>query len=173
MLKTAGFVQVESIGQLEGQTFCQDPHCGDVLVFPAQLRAQLYSTQLLSNHKLIIQVRAAQREELPKKEQPPPGGLNLVSEICVAPSISDIHNFTLAIDLPKLIMRLRSHMPTKISLPGNEYFTLLPLIRPYFILSYKDFFSLGGGEQFNHLISTPLKSSCRTNCKQNTAPQHN
>ncbi|XP_074530609.1 putative methyltransferase NSUN7 [Halichoeres trimaculatus] len=55
VLKTAGFLQVESIGQLEGQTFCQDPHCGDVLVFPAQLRAQLYSTELLSNHKLIIQ----------------------------------------------------------------------------------------------------------------------
>ncbi|CAJ1058511.1 putative methyltransferase NSUN7 [Xyrichtys novacula] len=55
VLMTAGFLQVESIGQLEGQTFCQDPHCGDVLVFPAQLRAQLYSTELLSNHKLIIQ----------------------------------------------------------------------------------------------------------------------
>uniref|UniRef100_A0A3Q3E1Y1 NOP2/Sun RNA methyltransferase family member 7 n=1 Tax=Labrus bergylta TaxID=56723 RepID=A0A3Q3E1Y1_9LABR len=55
MLKTAGFTQVKSIGQLEGQTFCQDPHCGDVLVFPAQLRAQLYSTELLSNQKLIIQ----------------------------------------------------------------------------------------------------------------------
>ncbi|XP_041653838.1 putative methyltransferase NSUN7 [Cheilinus undulatus] len=55
VLKTAGFTQVESIGQLEGQTFCQDPHCGDVLVFPAQLKAQLYSTELLSNHKLIIQ----------------------------------------------------------------------------------------------------------------------
>ncbi|XP_034545856.1 putative methyltransferase NSUN7 [Notolabrus celidotus] len=55
VLKTAGFSQVESIGQLEGRTFCQDPHCGDVLVFPAQLRAQLYSTELLSNHKLIIQ----------------------------------------------------------------------------------------------------------------------
>uniref|UniRef100_UPI0037E71106 putative methyltransferase NSUN7 n=1 Tax=Semicossyphus pulcher TaxID=241346 RepID=UPI0037E71106 len=54
-LKTAGFLWVKSIGQLEGQTFCQDPHCGDVLVFPAQLRAQLYSTELLSNHKLIIQ----------------------------------------------------------------------------------------------------------------------
>ncbi|KAM7000801.1 putative methyltransferase NSUN7 [Tautogolabrus adspersus] len=55
MLKTAGFTQVKSIGQLEGQTFCQDPHCGDVLVFPAQQRAQLYSTELLSNNKLIIQ----------------------------------------------------------------------------------------------------------------------
>ncbi|XP_030595490.1 putative methyltransferase NSUN7 [Archocentrus centrarchus] len=55
VLKSAGFSQVKSIGQLEGQTFCQDPHCGDLLVFPAQLKAQLYSTKLLSEHKLIIQ----------------------------------------------------------------------------------------------------------------------
>ncbi|XP_069027258.1 putative methyltransferase NSUN7 isoform X2 [Embiotoca jacksoni] len=55
VLKSAGFSQVQSIGQLEGQTFCQDPHCGDTLVFPAQLRAELYSTKLLSDHKLIIQ----------------------------------------------------------------------------------------------------------------------
>ncbi|KAL7395569.1 hypothetical protein ABVT39_019442 [Epinephelus coioides] len=55
VLKSVGFSQVKSIGQLEGQTFCQDPHCGDVLVFPAQLKAQLYTTKLLSNHKLIIQ----------------------------------------------------------------------------------------------------------------------
>nr|XP_046261314.1 putative methyltransferase NSUN7 isoform X2 [Scatophagus argus] len=54
-LKSAGFSQVKSIGQLEGQTFCQDPHCGDILVFPAQLKAQLHSTKLLSDHKLIIQ----------------------------------------------------------------------------------------------------------------------
>uniref|UniRef100_A0A3Q3JBR5 SAM-dependent MTase RsmB/NOP-type domain-containing protein n=1 Tax=Monopterus albus TaxID=43700 RepID=A0A3Q3JBR5_MONAL len=55
VLKNAGFSQVKSVGQLQGQTFCQDPHCGDVLVFPAQLKAQLYATKLLSNHKLIIQ----------------------------------------------------------------------------------------------------------------------
>ncbi|XP_040904345.1 putative methyltransferase NSUN7 [Toxotes jaculatrix] len=55
VLKGAGFSEVKSIGQLEGQTFCQDPHCGDILVFPAQLKAQLYSTKLLSDHKLIIQ----------------------------------------------------------------------------------------------------------------------
>ncbi|XP_071313523.1 putative methyltransferase NSUN7 isoform X2 [Trachinotus anak] len=55
VLQNAGFLQVESIGQLEAQTFCQDPHCEDILVFPAQLKAQLYSTKLLSNHKLIIQ----------------------------------------------------------------------------------------------------------------------
>ncbi|XP_073342581.1 putative methyltransferase NSUN7 [Pagrus major] len=54
-LKSAGFSQVKSIGQLDGQTFCLDPHCGDVLVLPAQLKAQLCSTKLLSDHKLIIQ----------------------------------------------------------------------------------------------------------------------
>ncbi|XP_076595910.1 putative methyltransferase NSUN7 [Chaetodon auriga] len=55
VLKSAGFSQVKSIGQLEGQTFCQDLHCGDILVLPAQLKAQLYSTKLPSDHKLIIQ----------------------------------------------------------------------------------------------------------------------
>lgn len=64
VLKSAGFSQVKSIRQLEGQTFCQDPHCGDVLVFPAQLKAQLYTTKLLSDHKLIIQVQATQRDEV-------------------------------------------------------------------------------------------------------------
>ncbi|KAM4554874.1 putative methyltransferase NSUN7 [Odontesthes bonariensis] len=55
VLRNAGFSQVKSIGQLDGQTFCQDPHCVDTLVFPAQLKAQLCSTKLLSDHKLIIQ----------------------------------------------------------------------------------------------------------------------
>ncbi|XP_034400085.1 putative methyltransferase NSUN7 [Cyclopterus lumpus] len=55
VLKSAGFSQVKSIGQLEGQTFCQDSHCGDILVFPAQLKAQLYTTRLLRDHTLIIQ----------------------------------------------------------------------------------------------------------------------
>ncbi|XP_070692913.1 putative methyltransferase NSUN7 [Pempheris klunzingeri] len=55
VLRSAGFSQVKSIGQLEGQTFCQDPHCGHILVFPAHLKAQLYSTKLLSDHKLIPQ----------------------------------------------------------------------------------------------------------------------
>lgn len=58
VLKSEGFSQVKSIGQLEGQTFCQDPHCGDILVFPVQLKTQLYSTKLLSDHKLIIQDRS-------------------------------------------------------------------------------------------------------------------
>ncbi|XP_056295492.1 putative methyltransferase NSUN7 isoform X2 [Pseudoliparis swirei] len=55
VLKSAGFSQVNSIGQLEGQTFCQDSHCGDILVFPAQLKAQLNTTELLRDHTLIIQ----------------------------------------------------------------------------------------------------------------------
>lgn len=55
VLKGAGFSRVRSIDQLEGKTFCQDPHCEDILVFPAQMKAQLDSTKLLSNHKLIVQ----------------------------------------------------------------------------------------------------------------------
>ncbi|XP_019934940.2 putative methyltransferase NSUN7 isoform X1 [Paralichthys olivaceus] len=54
-LESLGFSQVKSIGQLEGQTYCKDPHGGDVLVFPAQLKPQLYSTKLLLDHKLVIQ----------------------------------------------------------------------------------------------------------------------
>ncbi|CAG5990997.1 unnamed protein product [Menidia menidia] len=55
VLRNEGFSQVKSIEQLEDQTFCQDPHCVDTLVFPAQMKALLCSTKLLSDHKLIIQ----------------------------------------------------------------------------------------------------------------------
>lgn len=56
VLKDAGFSPVESVDQLESGTFCQDPHCEDTLVFPAQAKAELRNTNLLSEHKLIIQV---------------------------------------------------------------------------------------------------------------------
>ncbi|KAM6923465.1 putative methyltransferase NSUN7 [Xenentodon cancila] len=55
LLSSAGFSQVKSVELLEGPSFCYDPHCGDTLVFPAQLKAQLNCTKLLSDHKLIIQ----------------------------------------------------------------------------------------------------------------------
>lgn len=115
VLKSAGFSQVKSIGQLEGQTFCRDPHCGDMLVLPAQLKAQLYSTKLLGDHKLIIQVQAALRES--RFLTRAAFSLEIV-EICWTPSIfPDIYDFILVIDLLKLIGRMRSLMPTKISLP--------------------------------------------------------
>lgn len=65
MLKDAGFSQVESVERLEGQTFCQDPHCEDTLVFPAQARAALHSTKLAGDFKLIIQVQSALEESEP------------------------------------------------------------------------------------------------------------
>ncbi|XP_077433868.1 putative methyltransferase NSUN7 [Vanacampus margaritifer] len=55
VLTSAGLSQVNSVKQLEGQTFCQDPNCEDVLVFPAQMKARLDSTKLLHNRKLIMQ----------------------------------------------------------------------------------------------------------------------
>ncbi|CAN9514973.1 unnamed protein product [Ophioblennius macclurei] len=55
VLKSAGFSRAESIGRLAGQTFCHDPHCEDTLVFPAHMKAQLFSTKLLSQHKLVVQ----------------------------------------------------------------------------------------------------------------------
>ncbi|KAK2849166.1 hypothetical protein Q5P01_009000 [Channa striata] len=58
ILKSGGFSEVRSVGQLEGQSFCQDVHCRDMLVFPASLKAQLYYTTLISDHKLIIQDKA-------------------------------------------------------------------------------------------------------------------
>ncbi|KAK7922766.1 hypothetical protein WMY93_009668 [Mugilogobius chulae] len=57
-LKRAGFSRVRSVGQLEGKTFCQDPHCEDILVFPAEVKTQLDLTSLLSKHKLIVQDKA-------------------------------------------------------------------------------------------------------------------
>lgn len=65
MLKDAGFSQVESVKQLEGQTFCHDPHCEDTLVFPAQASAALHSTKLPGDYKLIIQVQSALEETEP------------------------------------------------------------------------------------------------------------
>uniref|UniRef100_A0A3Q3W544 SAM-dependent MTase RsmB/NOP-type domain-containing protein n=1 Tax=Mola mola TaxID=94237 RepID=A0A3Q3W544_MOLML len=55
VLKSEGFLQVKSIGQLEGQTFCRDSHCGDILVLPAHMKTQLCSTKLLTDHKIVIQ----------------------------------------------------------------------------------------------------------------------
>ncbi|XP_077388524.1 putative methyltransferase NSUN7 isoform X2 [Festucalex cinctus] len=55
VLTSAGLSQVNLVRQLEGQTFCQDPDCEDVLVFPAQMKARLDSTKLLHNRKLIMQ----------------------------------------------------------------------------------------------------------------------
>ncbi|XP_008325307.2 putative methyltransferase NSUN7 [Cynoglossus semilaevis] len=55
VLKSSGFSQVKSAAHLEGQSFCRDPHCGDLLVFPAGLKPRLNSTNLLTDHKLTIQ----------------------------------------------------------------------------------------------------------------------
>ncbi|XP_062380273.1 putative methyltransferase NSUN7 [Sardina pilchardus] len=54
-LKREGFAQVKSPGQLDGQTFCQDPHCQDLLAFPPQQKAGPHRTKLLGQHKLIAQ----------------------------------------------------------------------------------------------------------------------
>nr|XP_057919925.1 putative methyltransferase NSUN7 [Doryrhamphus excisus] len=55
VLNGAGVSRVASMEQLEGQTFCRDPHCDDVLVFPAWMKATLDSTKMLHEHKLILQ----------------------------------------------------------------------------------------------------------------------
>ncbi|XP_073778522.1 putative methyltransferase NSUN7 isoform X1 [Danio rerio] len=55
VLHTSGFVCVESVGQLEGRTFCKDPHCLDLLVFPNSVKRELSDTRLLSDYRLVIQ----------------------------------------------------------------------------------------------------------------------
>ncbi|XP_076148881.1 putative methyltransferase NSUN7 [Alosa pseudoharengus] len=55
VLMREGFAQVKSSRQLDGQTFCQDPHCQDLLAFPPQQNAELYRTKLLGQYKLIAQ----------------------------------------------------------------------------------------------------------------------
>ncbi|XP_018601674.2 putative methyltransferase NSUN7 [Scleropages formosus] len=55
VLKRAGISQAESLSQLETPAFCLDPHCRDVLVFSPKLRTSLYETDLLSEHKLVVQ----------------------------------------------------------------------------------------------------------------------
>ncbi|MCJ8739600.1 hypothetical protein PDJAM_G00049040 [Pangasius djambal] len=55
VLKTAGFSHVKSITQLEGQTFSEDLHCLDLLVFPMCAKRELQKTNLLKDYKLVIQ----------------------------------------------------------------------------------------------------------------------
>lgn len=56
VLKTAGFSHVKSITQLEGQMFCKDLHCLDLLVFPTCAKRELHKTNLLKDCRLVIQV---------------------------------------------------------------------------------------------------------------------
>ncbi|XP_060757202.1 putative methyltransferase NSUN7 isoform X2 [Neoarius graeffei] len=55
VLKAAGFSHVKSITQLEGQTFCEDLHCLDLLVFPTCAKRELHKTNLLKDCRLVIQ----------------------------------------------------------------------------------------------------------------------
>ncbi|XP_017339057.1 putative methyltransferase NSUN7 isoform X1 [Ictalurus punctatus] len=58
VLKAAGFSHVKSITQLEGQTFCEDLHCLDLLVFPTCAKRELHKTNLLKDRRLVIQDKA-------------------------------------------------------------------------------------------------------------------
>ncbi|XP_026135238.1 putative methyltransferase NSUN7 [Carassius auratus] len=55
VLHTSGFSCVKSVGQLEGQTFCKDLHCRDLLVFHSSVKNDLSNSRLLSDGRLIIQ----------------------------------------------------------------------------------------------------------------------
>nr|XP_055033275.1 putative methyltransferase NSUN7 [Misgurnus anguillicaudatus] len=54
-LHASGFSCVKSVRQLKGQTFCKDPHCHDLLVFPNNMKTELIQTGLLTDYGLIIQ----------------------------------------------------------------------------------------------------------------------
>ncbi|XP_043089171.1 putative methyltransferase NSUN7 isoform X2 [Puntigrus tetrazona] len=55
VLHTSGFSCVMSVGQLEGRTFCKDPHCHDLLVFPSSVKNDLTNSRLLRDGRLVIQ----------------------------------------------------------------------------------------------------------------------
>ncbi|KAI4905734.1 hypothetical protein NFI96_012687 [Prochilodus magdalenae] len=56
-LRAASFVQVEPRNHLEGDAFCTDMHCPDVLLFSQQAQQKLDETLLLTDHSLIIQAK--------------------------------------------------------------------------------------------------------------------
>ncbi|XP_072107960.1 putative methyltransferase NSUN7 [Mobula birostris] len=55
LLESKGFTKVKCASDLEGLSFCEDRHCQDVLLFPAQLTSKLYNLELVTNYKMIIQ----------------------------------------------------------------------------------------------------------------------
>ncbi|KAJ8385170.1 hypothetical protein AAFF_G00192210 [Aldrovandia affinis] len=54
-LTNEGFSDVDSVQRLRGHAFCVDRHCGDLLVFSPDLRAELSKTELVKDCKLVIQ----------------------------------------------------------------------------------------------------------------------
>ncbi|KAF5891914.1 putative methyltransferase NSUN7 isoform X1, partial [Clarias magur] len=55
VLKADGFSHVKSIAQLEGQAFCEDIHCLDLLVFPSHVKRVLHKLNLLNECRIIVQ----------------------------------------------------------------------------------------------------------------------
>ena len=60
-LEMQDFVQVEREDQLSGKTFLQDPHCSDLLAFPADQRDFLEQNELLLSGDLVVQVSSQLR----------------------------------------------------------------------------------------------------------------
>ncbi|XP_048852593.1 putative methyltransferase NSUN7 [Brienomyrus brachyistius] len=54
-LEAGGFSQVNGLEQLQGATFCQDPHCQELLAFPSRFRGHLYGSPLFIHRKLLVQ----------------------------------------------------------------------------------------------------------------------
>uniref|UniRef100_A0A4W3IBV7 NOP2/Sun RNA methyltransferase family member 7 n=1 Tax=Callorhinchus milii TaxID=7868 RepID=A0A4W3IBV7_CALMI len=55
ILELEGFPKVKSVSEFQGQSFCQDRHCQDLLLFPSQIKCMLYDLQLFTSYKLVIQ----------------------------------------------------------------------------------------------------------------------
>ncbi|XP_064198153.1 putative methyltransferase NSUN7 [Anguilla rostrata] len=54
-LTREGFSEAGSVQQLQGQAFCRDAHCEDLLVFAPRHKEQLSGTELVKDCKLVIQ----------------------------------------------------------------------------------------------------------------------
>ncbi|NXI56105.1 NSUN7 methyltransferase, partial [Chloroceryle aenea] len=54
-LQKAAFTKVESVSDFKHYTYCMDPHCHDVLLFPSSLKKELINLDLFTDYKLILQ----------------------------------------------------------------------------------------------------------------------
>ncbi|XP_054029603.1 putative methyltransferase NSUN7 [Dryobates pubescens] len=54
-LKDEGFTRVQSVADLDHDTYCVDQHCHDVLFFPSSLKEKLLNSDLYADCKLLLQ----------------------------------------------------------------------------------------------------------------------
>ena len=55
-LKAEGFVQVESLEKLEGNTYMMDSHCYDLIYLPSSHLDKMETMPLIVNRSIVVQV---------------------------------------------------------------------------------------------------------------------